>query len=67
MPNWMGIYYSGTIENGIHGLPLLMNGVELWGSLLGQPATPGCVEAKTSEAKKLYDWAEIGTPVKIVP
>jgi LysM repeat protein len=65
MPWWMGIYYSGTLENGIHGLPLLMNGVELWGNLLGQPATYGCIESKTSEAKMLYDWAEIGTPVII--
>ena len=65
MPYWMGIYYSGSLENGIHGLPLLMNGVELWGNLLGSPATYGCIESKTSEAKKLYDWAEIGTPVII--
>lgn len=65
MPYWMGIYYSGTLENGIHGLPLLMNGVELWGNLLGRPATYGCIESKTSEIKQLYDWAEIGTPVII--
>ncbi len=65
MPYWMGIYYSGTLENGIHGLPLLTNGVELWGNLLGKPATYGCIEARTSEIKKLYEWAEIGTPVII--
>lgn len=65
MPYWMGIYYSGTLENGIHGLPLLMNGVELWGNLLGRPATYGCIESKTSEIKQLYEWAEIGTPVII--
>lgn len=65
MPYWMGIYYSGTLENGIHGLPLLWNGVELWGNLLGQPATYGCIEARTWEIKKLYEWAEIGTPVII--
>jgi LysM repeat protein len=65
MPFWLGIYYSGTLENGIHGLPLLMNGVELWGNLLGKPATYGCIESITSEIKKLYDWAEIGTPVII--
>ena len=65
MPYWLGIYYSGTLENGIHGLPLLMNGLELWGNLLGKPATYGCIEAKTTEIKKLFDWAEIGTPVII--
>jgi LysM repeat protein len=67
MPWWMGIYYSGTLENGIHGLPKLWNGVELWGNLLGRPATYGCIESKTSEIKQLYDWAEIGTPVIIRP
>ena len=65
MPYWLGIYYSGYLENGIHGLPLLWNGVELWGDLLGQPATYGCIEAQTSEIKQLYDWAEIGTTVVI--
>jgi len=65
MPYWLGIYWSGTLENGIHGLPLLMNGVELWGNLIGQPATYGCIESKTADIKKLYDWAEIGTTVII--
>ncbi len=65
MPYWLGIYWSGTLENGIHGLPLLWNGVELWGSLLGKPATYGCIEARTTEIKQLYNWAEIGTPVII--
>jgi LysM repeat protein len=65
MPYWMGIYYSGTLENGIHGLPLLTNGVELWGNLLGKPATYGCIESRTPDIKKLYDWAEIGIPVII--
>ncbi len=67
MPYWMGIYYSGTLENGIHGLPKLWNGVELWGNLLGKPATYGCIETRTSEAKLIYDWAEIGTKVVIRP
>jgi LysM repeat protein len=65
MPDWLGIYWSGTLENGIHGLPLLMNGVELWGNLIGQPATYGCIESRTADIKKLYDWAEIGTRVII--
>lgn len=65
MPYWMGIYYSGTLENGIHGLPKLWNGVELWGNLLGKPATYGCIETKTSEAKALYDWSVVGMPVVI--
>jgi hypothetical protein len=30
MPNWLGIYYSGHLENGIHALPILPNGATLW-------------------------------------
>ena len=30
MPNWLGIYWSGGLENGIHALPILPNGGILW-------------------------------------
>ena len=30
MPNWLGIYWAGGLENGIHALPILPNGVQLW-------------------------------------
>lgn len=65
MPNWMGIYYSGTLENGIHALPILSNGVQLWGGYLGTPISYGCVVIGVEEAQMLYDWAEVGTTVEI--
>lgn len=65
MPNWMGIYYSGTLENGIHALPILSNGVQLWGGYLGTPISYGCVVIGVEEAQLLYDWAEVGTTVEI--
>lgn len=65
MPNWLGIYYSGTMENGIHALPILSNGVTLWEGYLGTPISFGCVVLGTYESKLLYDWVEIGTPVVI--
>ena len=65
MPSWLGIYWSGGLENGIHALPILSNGATLWEGFLGRPVSYGCVVLGTYEAQVLYDWAEIGTPVEI--
>jgi lipoprotein-anchoring transpeptidase ErfK/SrfK len=65
MPNWLGIYYAGGSENGIHALPILPNGATLWAGYLGTPISYGCVVLDTYDSQLLYDWAEIGTPVKI--
>lgn len=65
MPNWLGIYWAGGLENGIHALPILSNGATLWAGFLGRPVSYGCVVLGTYEAQLLYDWAEIGTPVEI--
>ena len=67
MPYWLGIYYVGRIENGIHALPILANGQTLWAGLLGRPASFGCVILATASAKQLYDWVDVGTPVIIQP
>jgi lipoprotein-anchoring transpeptidase ErfK/SrfK len=65
MPNWLGIYWAGGLENGIHALPILPNGATLWEGYLGRPVSYGCVVLGTYESRLLYDWAEIGTPVEI--
>jgi lipoprotein-anchoring transpeptidase ErfK/SrfK len=65
MPNWLGIYWSGSLENGIHALPILANGAILWEGYLGRPVSYGCVVLGTYESQLLYEWAEIGTPVEI--
>jgi len=65
MPNWLGIYYSHGLENGIHALPILPSGATLWAGFLGRPISYGCVVLGSYEAQLLYDWAEIGTPVEI--
>jgi len=65
MPNWLGIYWAGSMENGIHALPILPNGATLWAGYLGVPVSYGCVVLGTYEAQWLYDWADIGTPVEI--
>jgi lipoprotein-anchoring transpeptidase ErfK/SrfK len=65
MPNWLGIYWSGSMENGIHALPILPNGATLWAGYLGVPISYGCVVLDTYDAQWLYDWADIGMPVQI--
>lgn len=65
MPDWLGIYWAGGTENGIHALPILPSGATLWEGYLGRPVSYGCVVLGTYEAQVLYDWAEIGTPVEI--
>ncbi|MCS7286069.1 MAG: L,D-transpeptidase family protein [Anaerolineae bacterium] len=67
MPYWLGIYRVGDLENGIHALPILPNGQTLWAGYLGRPVSFGCIVLGTEEARLLYDWAEIGTPVEIKP
>lgn len=65
MPNWMGIYWSGSLENGIHALPILPSGARLWSGYLGTPISYGCVVLGVDEALQLYEWADVGTPVEI--
>lgn len=65
MPNWLGIYWAGNLQNGIHALPILPNGAQLWSGYLGVPISYGCVVLGAYESQLLYDWAEIGTPVDI--
>jgi len=65
MPHWLGIYWAGSTENGIHALPILPNGNTLWAGYLGTPVSYGCVVLGSYEANLLYQWAEIGTPVSI--
>jgi lipoprotein-anchoring transpeptidase ErfK/SrfK len=68
MPNWLGIYWSGPLENGIHALPIQRHtGYKLWDGFLGQRVSYGCVILSEDHAKKLYKWAKIGTPVTIQP
>jgi len=65
MPNWLGIYWAGGLENGIHALPILPNGAILWEGYLGRPVSYGCVVLGTYESGLLYNWAEMGTTVEI--
>lgn len=66
MPYWLGIYWAGASENGIHGLPWdATSGARTWAGLVGTPITYGCVMLDDYNAKLLYDMAYIGMPVII--
>ena len=68
MPYWLGIYWAGSTENGIHGLPWnATTGVRVWAGLVGRPVTFGCIMLDNWAAKTLYDMAYIGMPVVIRP
>lgn len=65
MPYWLGIYWAGSAQNGIHALPVSASGQTLWASYLGRPMSYGCIVLGSYEAQLLYNWAQIGTPVSI--
>jgi len=67
MPHWLGIYWAGGSENGIHALPIDRNGQTLWAGFLGHRVSFGCIILDTPNAIQLYQWAEIGTPVTVAP
>jgi lipoprotein-anchoring transpeptidase ErfK/SrfK len=65
MPNWLGIYWVGALEDGIHAPPLLSGGGRLWADALGTPVSYGCVVLGVDDAMQLFNWADVGTPVEI--
>lgn len=66
MPYWLGIYWAGPTENGIHGLPWdAKTGARTWAGLVGTPITYGCVMLNDDAMKQLWEWADIGTLVVI--
>ncbi len=62
---WMAFTADG--KNGLHGLPFwkLKGGGKLYEGAkhIGIPVSHGCIRQTVAEAKALYDWTPIGTPV----
>lgn len=59
LPYWLGFYYVGGVQNGIHGPEVLRGGRSATTSL-------GCVVIRTrSAAARLFAWATVGTPVTV--
>ena len=62
MPWWMAFTSRG---HGVHELPEWPGGKKEGANHLGTPVSHGCVRLGVDPAKKLYDWAPIGTPIVI--
>ncbi len=62
MPYWLGLSVSGY---GIHELPEWGKNIKEGASHLGTPVSHGCVRLGVGPAKKIYDFATVGTEVKI--
>ena len=63
MPNWMAFLPSG--EMGIHELPIWPGGYQEGANHLGTPVSHGCVRLGVGAAKRVYDWADVGTLIII--
>ena len=66
MPDWLGIYYAGDLQNGIHSLPILSDGSRLWDGFLGTPVSYGCIILGIQESHNIYYWADLYMPVQII-
>jgi len=62
MPYWLGLNAPGI---GIHELPEWGKGIKEGASHLGKPVSHGCVRLGVGAAKTIYDFAAVGTKVKI--
>ncbi|MEI6477535.1 MAG: L,D-transpeptidase family protein [bacterium] len=62
MPYWQN-FLDG--EYGLHELPEWPSGYKEGQNHLGTPVSHGCVRLGVGDAKEVYDWTEIGTPVYI--
>ncbi|MBI3572881.1 MAG: L,D-transpeptidase family protein [Candidatus Kerfeldbacteria bacterium] len=64
---WMAITPDGKV--GLHALPFwkLKNGGKLYegAAHIGTPVSHGCIRQTLADAKALFDWAPIGTPVVV--
>ena len=65
MPYWLGIYFIGSTENGIHGLPYNQWGKD-WKDKIGTPISFGCIVLDDPAAKQLYEVAYVGMQIIIL-
>ncbi len=65
MPKWMGFYWSGNLQNGIHALPYI-DGVKEGRTSLGRAVSHGCVRLADEEIVKVYDWVKLGDKISVV-
>ncbi len=70
MPTFMGVYQpipGEDFTNGFHGFPTRGGSQLLWTNSLGTKVTYGCILLSNENAQALYNWAEEGVVVEILP
>jgi len=65
MPKWIGFYYAGYLQNGIHALPYI-NGRKEGSSSLGYAVSHGCVRLNDKDIEKVYKWVKLGDRISVV-
>lgn len=65
MPKWIGFYYSGYLQNGIHALPYI-DGRKEGRSSLGRAVSHGCVRLADEDIEKVYKWIKVGDRISVV-
>jgi hypothetical protein len=68
LPYFVGFAWGSTTDIGFHGIPLRPDNSQIEAdSQLGQPLSSGCVRVSQVMARAVYDFAEIGTTVVVLP
>jgi LysM repeat protein len=70
MPHFIGVYRpvpTSDFMNGFHGFPTRDGRTLLWTGDLGRAVTFGCILLSSDNAAALYEWAEAGVVVEILP
>lgn len=63
MPYWMA--FTGDGKYGIHELPEWPSGYKEGADHLGHPVSHGCIRLGVASARRVYEWADVGTPIII--
>lgn len=64
-PNNPSNYFLPNVKYNLNILPHIYIHYAYWHNNFGYPMSHGCVNAGLEDAKWIYNWAEVGTPVEI--
>jgi hypothetical protein len=68
LPYFVGFTYGSTTDVGFHGIPVNPNGSQIQSdSQLGSYRSAGCVRQNQNDARRLWDFAPMGTKVVVIP
>jgi lipoprotein-anchoring transpeptidase ErfK/SrfK len=57
-----------SLAIGFHSIPVYASGRPMQSEAeLGQYRSAGCVRQRHAQARQLYEWAPVGTPVVVLP